>query len=169
MNEEIRMAGERTIDKETKRLKIDNSMIDILLPMMLENIEKNASELDEEEFYLLDCLVKCKLLLVNIDIDEDYSINVKHLLEYCKQEHSEMQTFTYTYVALTYNNVDSLINWMLKKGMKSNKLSYKEEETVKSLLKLKESFCNPFEKEECLKCFQEIENVKIALNIGVDS
>lgn len=166
MNEEIKMVGERNIDKETRRMKIDSNMIDVLLPMMLNNTDKNASELEEEEFYLLDCLVKCMLVLVNIDVDEDYSVNVNNLLGYCRQEHKEKRTYNYTYVALTQNNVDRLINWLLKKGMKCNKLSDKEEDTLKSLQDLKESFYNKeTDREEWIKAVQEIEKVKVALNI----
>ena len=50
MSNEIRMAGERAINKETKRLKIDETMVDVMLPMMLQNIE-SASKLNEEDFY----------------------------------------------------------------------------------------------------------------------
>lgn len=166
MNEEIKMVGERNIDKETRRMKIDSNMIDVLLPMMLNNTDKNASELEEEEFYLLDCLVKCMLVLVNIDVDEDYSVNVNNLLGYCRQEHKEKRTYNYTYVALTQNNVDRLINWLLKKGMNNEKLSNNEENTLEALQNTKESFYDKVNNEkEWFKVVEEMEKIRMLLNI----
>lgn len=166
MNEEIKMVGERNIDKETRRMKIDSNMIDVLLPMMLNNTDKNASELEEEEFYLLDCLVKCMLVLVNIDVDEDYSVNVNNLLGYCRQEHKEKRTYNYTYVSLTQNNVDRLINWLLKKGMNAEELSDNEENTLKALQNTKESFYDKVNNEkEWFKVVEEMEKIRMSLNI----
>lgn len=166
MSEDIKMVGERKIEKETKRLKIDETMVDIMLPTMLENIE-NASKLDEETFYLLDCLIKCKLLLVDIDVSDDYSVNVENLLVYCKKESHKERAYNYTYVSLTHNNVDTMINWLLEKGKKANTLTSSEQKSLESLVDLKENFYNKKDDmEEWLKAIQEIEKVKTSLNLN---
>ena len=139
MSNEIRMAGERAINKETKRLKIDETMVDVMLPMMLQNIE-SASKLNEEDFYLLDCLIKCKLILNTIEVSEDYETNVKNLLDYCKNESNEEMEYHYTYVLLTHNNINRMIRWILDNGKKECKLTYSQEKTLNSLINLKECF-----------------------------
>lgn len=139
MSNEIRMAGERAINKETKRMKIDETMVDVMLPMMMCNIE-SASKLNEEDFYLLDCLIKCKLIFNNIEVSEDYSTNVKNLLDYCKKESNEEMEYHYTYVLLTHNNINTMIRWILDNGKKESKLTCSQEKTLNSLINLKECF-----------------------------
>ena len=122
MEKKIKLVGEREIGKETKHFKISHIIVDILLPIMLNNID-NASKLNEEDFYLLDSLIKCKLLFCNIDIQDDYSENVENLLKYCKEENINNTTNGYTYVYLTNNNIDTLIKWLLDEIQRSNKLT----------------------------------------------
>jgi len=166
MIDEIKMSGERKINKDTRRLKIDEVMVDIMLPMMLENIE-NASKLNEEDFYLLDCLIKCKLVLVDIDVSEDYSTNVKNLLEYCKEESHKEKAYCYTYVLLTHNNINTMIQWILEKVKKDNRVTDSEEKTLKSLVNLKESFYNKVDDiKEWLKAIEDIEKEKLSLNLS---
>ena len=157
----LKMVNERDINKKTIHFKINHSAVDILLTLLLNNIE-NVGKLDEENFYLLDCLIKCKLLFCEIEITDDYSENVKKLLLYCKRKrHFKKCLDNYTYVYLTSNNLDSLIN-LLKDKIKTTSLLQMEEEILDDLISAKMSFYdNIFENVEFIKLMQEIEKLKI--------
>ena len=135
------MVGERNIDKKTKNYKIDEVIIDVLLPMMLENIE-NASKLNEEDFYLLDTLVKCKLQFANIEVSDDYSKNVQDLLDYCKREDKATtnSNYSYTYISLTENNIDKLFYWLVDKIKADNEMSAAKEAALEGLVNVKGYF-----------------------------
>ena len=164
LEEKITMVGEREIKKETKHFRINHSCVDILLPLMLNNIE-NASKLNEENFYLLDCLIKCKLLLSNIEISENYSKNVQNLLNYCKEEHSDIPLDSYTYVYLTNNNVDTLINWLKEKVTNDKDLNSVEEKVLNDLVQFKSSFYeDPDTDTSFIDFMKEIEKLQILLN-----
>ena len=134
------MVGEREINIKTKNYKIDGVIIDVLLPMMLENIE-NASKLNEEDFYLLDTLVKCKLQFANIEISDDYSENVQNLLDYCKREdHTTNSNYSYTYISLTENNIDKLFYWLVEKIKADNEMSVAKESALERFVDVKGYF-----------------------------
>lgn len=134
------MVGEREINIKTKNYKIDGVIIDVLLPMMLENIE-NASKLNEEDFYLLDTLIKCKLQFANIEVSDDYSENVQNLLDYCKREdHTTNSNYSYTYISLTENNIDKLFYWLVEKVKADNELSVAKESALEGLVNVKGYF-----------------------------
>lgn len=160
------MVGEININKSTRHFRITHLELDILITMMLEDMKniKNVSELNEEDFYLLDTLIKCKLVLCNIELGEDYSENLDNLLKYCRDEkHVDNKTnvvSNYTYISLTNNNTDKLIQYLFDKIEKAKKMTETEETMIDRLLSVKSEFSKDIKDEELTKTIKEFDRIK---------